>query len=224
MKNRMLSLLALVALTASMSWAQRVRVVHASPDAPAVDVFVQNGKAVEGLPFGEYTDYIEVPAGQLDFAIFVAGTDALVQSGNIFVDGDFTIIASGFAGGGEPAFGLIVLTDRNREPSAGDARVRVVHAAPSAPGVDVYFTQPYGALANPLLTGVPFGAASGYVTVQTGMNRKQFQARVTIAGTDTVAIDSGRLLIPSQGIRTYIAIDPAEEGGSFRIIELLDMN
>jgi hypothetical protein len=189
-----------------------------------VDVYVENGKAVEGLPFGEYTDYIEVPRGQLEYAIFVSGTDTRVTGGTAFVDRDITIVASGFAGGGEPAFGLILLTDSNRIPSPGDARVRVVHAAPSAPGVDVYFTQPYGALSAPVLSGVPFGAASGYLTVPTGAKRKQYQARVTVAGTDTVAIDSGRLFLESESVRTFVAIDPMEEDGPFRIIELVDAN
>jgi len=131
MKTKILSLLAILSLTATLGFAQRIRVVHASPDAPAVDVYVDSAKAVEALPFGEYTDYIDVPLSQIEYSIVVAGTDTQVTSGNLFVDSDLTIIASGFAGGGAPAFGLTVLRDSNRTPAAGRARVRVVHAAPS---------------------------------------------------------------------------------------------
>jgi uncharacterized protein DUF4397 len=224
MKTKVLSLLAILSLTATMGFAQRIRVVHASPDAPAVDVYVDSAKAVEALPFGDYTDYIDVPLSQIEYSIFVSGTDTKVTSGTLFVDTDLTIIASGFAGGGTPAFGLTVLRDSNRIPAVGKARVRVVHAAPSAPAVDVYFTSPYGALSIPVLTGVPFGVGSGYLTVNAGMKEKQYQARVTVADTKTVAIDSGRLLVPSESVRTYVAIDPMEECGAFQIIELLDAN
>jgi hypothetical protein len=224
MKKKVFSLLAVFALTATVSFAQRIRVVHASPDAPAVDVYVDGAKAVEALPFAQYTDYINVPLSQIEYSIFVAGTDTKVTGGNLFVDSDLTIIASGFAAGGAPAFGLTVLRDSNRIPAAGSARVRVVHSEPSAPAVDVYFAGPYAGLGLPVLTGVPFGAASGYLTVPTGMREKQYQARVTVAGTKTIAINSGRLIVPSESVRTYVAIDPMEEGGAFHIIELLDAN
>ncbi|WP_277555101.1 DUF4397 domain-containing protein [Halobaculum limi] len=56
-----------------------VRVVHASPDAPAVSVAVQGGDTlVEEVAFGEASDYVEVPAGDytLDIAVAGGGGDA----------------------------------------------------------------------------------------------------------------------------------------------------
>ena len=75
-------LLGLVLLTATAGFSQRLRVVHASPDAPAVDIYIGNGKAVEGLPFGEYTDYIPVPFGQLEYAVYISGTNIRVTGGD----------------------------------------------------------------------------------------------------------------------------------------------
>jgi hypothetical protein len=41
----------------------RIRVVHASPDAPNVDVWVNGAVAVSNLAFNDATDYIALPAG-----------------------------------------------------------------------------------------------------------------------------------------------------------------
>jgi hypothetical protein len=77
----------------------------------------------------------------------------------------------------------------------------------------------------PVLTGVPFGAASGYLSVPTGEKNSQYQARVTLAGTTTVAIDSGRIIVPSEGVRTYVAVEMmGENGPMFHILELIDRN
>ncbi|WP_369679964.1 DUF4397 domain-containing protein [Bacillus sp. FJAT-45066] len=48
--------------------------VHASPDAPAVDVYVNGDLVVENAPFKAATDYLQVPAGTHTVEIFVAGT------------------------------------------------------------------------------------------------------------------------------------------------------
>ena len=43
----------------------RVRVLHASPDAPAVDVYLDGSKvsALTNVPFGAISDYLAIPAG-----------------------------------------------------------------------------------------------------------------------------------------------------------------
>jgi hypothetical protein len=61
--------------------------------------------------------------------------------------------------------------------------------------------------------------------VPTGEVNSQYQARVTVAGTSTVAIDSGRILVPSNSARTYVAMEKmTDDGPAFHIIELLDRN
>jgi hypothetical protein len=213
----------LLIAAASMLMAQRVRVVHASPDAPNVDVYVDGQIAIEDLPFGDYTDYVEVPSGQRNLAVFLAGTQTKVleASPNLGAGQDFTVVAIGFASKA-PALSLLLLNDASGNASDGQTRVRVVHASPTAPAVDVYFTAPYIARRNrpPVLSGVPFGVASGYLTVPAG----QYQARVTPAGSSTVAINSGRLVIPQGAVRTIIAVDAKGGGGPLGAIVLLDRN
>jgi hypothetical protein len=213
-----------VCLSASSAFAQRVRVVHASPDAPAVDILVDGQRAIDGLPYAEYTDYVALPAGQHSFQVRVAGTETVVTEVNATLTNgqDVTVIAAGFVTPGRPqAFRLLVLPDDNTQPGDGQVRVRVVHAAASAPNVDVYFGAPFLSVVNrdAVLTDVPFGAASGYLTVPA---LGQYAARVTPAGSKTIAINSARLLLGEKLVTTFIAIDSQGGGAPFSILPLLD--
>ena len=60
----------------------RIRVLHLSPDAPGVDVFVNGGDeaAVEALEFPDGTPYLEVPAGTYTFDVSPAGTSSFFPS------------------------------------------------------------------------------------------------------------------------------------------------
>ena len=220
--------MATLALCASMAMAQtgngRVRVVHASPDAPAVDIYVNGGKVLENMPFREYSEYLALPAGSYSVDIKVTGTDTLVKNVPISVaaEKDYTAIAVGYAGGNTPGFDVIWLEDDNSLPADNGVKLRVVHTAPGAPEVDVYVTTPFETLMGktPVLSNVPFKAASGYLTVPIGM----YQARVALAGTKTVAIDSHRLVTWANMVRTVIAVDNKGGGGPFDLIVLPDRN
>jgi len=115
---------------------------------------------------------------------------------------------------------LLVLSD-NIPNDATNACVRVVHGAPSAPGVDVYVGAPYQALKgrDAALTNVPFAAASGYVQLKANTG---YMARVVPAGTKTIAIESGRLSFPAGSAWTVIAVDAVGGGTPFGFLALQD--
>lgn len=217
----------LLALMAGGVFAQsepaRIRVVHASPDAPAVDVLVNDGKVLEALPFKEFSEYLPVPAGRYDVKVNVSGTSTTVLSANPMLEAGkfYTAMAVGFVGKA-PALELVLLADEIVEPRSGYLRIRAVHAAPSAPAVDVYVTSPFETLDGkmPVLSGVPFKAASGYLEVPAAT----YQARVTVANTKTVAIDSGRIGTWSGIIRTVVAVDNPGGSTPFTFLFLPDKN
>jgi hypothetical protein len=227
MKFSLVSLASLV-LCAGMAFAQsgngRVRIVHASPDAPAVDIYVNGGKVLENLPFREYSEYLALPAGGYSVDIKVTGTETLVANVPISVAAgkDYSAIAVGYAGGKTPGFSALWVEDDNSLPANNGVKIRVIHTAPGAPEVDVYVTTPFETLMGktPALSNVPFKAASGYLTVPVGM----YQARVALAGTKTVAIDSHRLATWGSMIRTVIAVDNKGGGAPFDLLVLPDRN
>jgi hypothetical protein len=70
------SLLLVSALPALANDDARIRVLHASPDAPAVDIYI-NDSMVDGLtnvPFGVISDYLTVPADTYNVKVYATGT------------------------------------------------------------------------------------------------------------------------------------------------------
>lgn len=143
----------------------RVRVVHLSPNAPNVDLYVDGSAVLEDVAFGTVSDYLALTAGTYTVEITAAGDpDTSVFEGDVTVEADtvYTIAAIGEVGdGADQPFEPLVLTDET-EPPAGDmARLRVVHASPDAPAVDIT------AGGDVLFDGVAYGE-SGYVEVPSG--------------------------------------------------------
>jgi hypothetical protein len=133
-------------LIASSASAQttdaRVRVLHGSPDAPAVDVFVDGNKAIPNLAFGSITDYVTLPAGAHNVKVFPAPSDGtgtpVIEADLILEAGkDYTVAAANVLASIEP----VVYVDNNAAPAAGKGHVRVIHL-PDAPAVDIYVKVP----------------------------------------------------------------------------------
>ncbi|MDX2132880.1 MAG: DUF4397 domain-containing protein [Planctomycetota bacterium] len=162
------SVVSVLALVAGASVAAAdVRVVHASPDAPNVDVFV-NGTpgidmpAISNLAFTQATPYIALPTAMYNFQVTPTGAPApVVINANAMIDAntDYTIAAIGFLSGIQP---LVLVDDNTINPGA--ARVRFVHASPDVPTVDIFAA---GGV-NPLFDAVSFGTSGGYIEVPAG--------------------------------------------------------
>jgi hypothetical protein len=126
-----------------------VRVIHAAPDAPPVDVYIEgmNMPIIEGLAYGETSMYLEVEAGEANFQVRASGAPA--DSDPVFETGALpvpegavvTAVAAGLLGGEstDDAFRVVPLVEEFSTPGAGNAIVRVVHAGADAPtvGIDV---------------------------------------------------------------------------------------
>lgn len=226
MKKLVLAMAALVVSSASL-WAQaspnqtRIRVVHASADAPPVDVYANGGLVVEALPFKGATGYLAVPPGSYTIEVRVAGTQTTVLTQTLMLMGgtDYTAFAMGTVSGPQPLF-LVTYGDNLLPRPANTISLRVVHAAASAPAVDVYVGGPWAPVtgATPVLRNVPFGAASAHLDVPNGI----YQGRVTVAGTKTIAINSPIVKELSGAVRTLVAVDNPGGSTPFEIIALPD--
>ena len=197
-----------------------LRAVHLSPNAPEVDVEVDNETVLENVAYTESSPYLEVPA-KLNLKIKAAGTDTVVIDEDLSLepDEDHTVIAANFL----EEIEALLLFDDNTPPAADNVKVRAVHGAPSAPNVDIYVTGPDTDIedVNPTLTNIPFLGVSDYLEVPAG----DYRVRVTPTGTKTVVIDSGSLTLSSGQIRTIIARNAqGDVGEPFGFLILEDLN
>lgn len=87
------SLLAVSGIGASAQDAETamVRVLHASPDAPAVDVYADGAVVLSGVAFGTISSYMEVPAGNHQIQVFAADADPAVDTA--VIDATVTLAA-----------------------------------------------------------------------------------------------------------------------------------
>jgi hypothetical protein len=195
-----------------------LRVVHASPDAPNVDVYLNNNKILTDVPYETASTYLPETPGSANVQVDPTGTTTAVINVNE------TLVASqyytAFAIGPVSSISLLVTQDDNTPPPSGQVEVRIVHGSPSA--VDVYVTAPGADLATttPTLTNLPFEAVSAYLTVAAG----SYEIRVTPTGTKTVAIDSGAVALAAGQIRTVVALDAPGGGTPLTAIILDDLN
>jgi hypothetical protein len=200
------------------SW---IRVVHAVSDAPAVDVAASGNLVFQGLKFKDFSEYTPVPPGTYTVEVKLSGTDTTAITSGFTVQGGqaYTFYALGRVAASN--LFLMGTGDDVVAPAAGSTKLRVVHGASTAPAVDVYASAPFAPLpSNPAITSFPFAQGSPYLSVPAGV----YQARVTVAGTTTVAIDSGRLPLYSGTVLTVVALDPTTPGGAFQLLVLPDVN
>jgi hypothetical protein len=200
--------------------AGRVRVVHLSPDAPLLDVLVDDVTVAENVSYLDVPEYVDVEAGSRNIALRVSDSEVIAAEEDVTVgDGvDYTVLV----GGAFQSLVVTALTDDNSEPTGGDARVRLIHGAPSAGLVDIYVSAPGVDLADAptRLTSVEFRDVSPYLTVPAG----DYQVRITPSFSETVLIDSGTLTLSSGQVRTGIAVDAEGGGDPYGAIILEDLN
>ncbi len=111
-----------------------VRVLHASPDAPAVDVKANDANILTNVPFGVISDYLPVDAGTYNIKVCAAGTTTCVIDADLtFADGSkYTVAATNLLASIEAQ----VLVDAPEQDTTS-TQVRVVHFSADTPAVDV---------------------------------------------------------------------------------------
>src|SRR5215207_9621837 len=115
-----------------------VRLVHAAPDAPPADVYLNDAEIAQNLEFLTATEYVAVPSGDgRGVRVTATGTpveEAIIDTSLDFDPGQaYEILVTG---GGDDLEATITGTDL-RPLAEGQARVRVIHASPDADAFDV---------------------------------------------------------------------------------------
>ncbi|MEO0975382.1 MAG: DUF4397 domain-containing protein, partial [Pseudomonadota bacterium] len=158
----------------------RVQVAHTAPSAPTVDVYVtapddmlaDAGDPLVSFSFGENTGQVEVPAGDYRIRVTPEGdVDTVVyDSGTLsLIEGlDLAIFAVDNSNNGDSPISLLVadgadLADPFEVIDADTpTSLRVVHASPDAPPVDVIANDDF---ANPVFADLAYGAITDFAVV-----------------------------------------------------------
>jgi hypothetical protein len=190
----------------------RVRIVHASPDAPAVDILLNGQPVVRNLVFKGYAGYLPVKAGQyrLQIAPAGAGADRAVIDARVMVEPGraYTIAAVGKLAHIKP----VLFVDENVKTEARKGRLRAIHLSPDAPAVDVAVT------GGPVLVeGLSFSQASPYLSVPAG----SYNLELRPAGSMEAVLKVPNFRVDAGRIHTLIALgEPGNQ--TLTILPLVD--
>jgi hypothetical protein len=213
-----------------------LRALHASPDAPLVNIWIDGAPALPGVDFNQGSGFVKVGQAEnvteigadvnVQVEAILPGDDAVVLEADLPLEfgTETTVIASGTVEGVGAALGPIVITNPIGAPiAAGNFRAQVVHAAPNAPAVDVYVTAFEGALEGPVNGAAPlaFGASTGQLEVLAG----DYQIRVAVpnaGGAPTVVYDSGEISLPADVDLMIVATENVFLGESAVQLMVLD--
>ena len=198
-----------------------LRVVHASPDAPAVDVVVNDNFAdplVSDLEFPEATPFIGVPPATYNVKV----TDAATQ-GVVPIDANLDLMAGTrytvLAVGNLASLEALIATDDPRSV-ATEAKVRIIHASPTAQNVDIYVTAPGTDITTvaATLSSVAFKDNTGFLSLAAGT----YDVTVTPHGSKDAAIGPATITVSDGGVYTAIARDALGGGAPLGLILLDD--
>jgi len=173
----------------------KVLVTHASPNAPGVDLLVDNSKQnTAALSFPSNTGYLQVEAGTRNIKVNVSGTSTTVINADLALSKDQNY--SVFAIDSVSKISALVLTDDLTAPASGKAHIRFVHLSPNAPAVDV-------ALAG---GAVVFGnkAFKDY-TAFTPLDAGTYNLEVRVAGTTPPVLPLPGIVLQAGKIYTVFA-------------------
>jgi hypothetical protein len=180
-----------------------VNVIHASPDAPAVDVYVDGSLALEGLAFGAASGWVALPAGVHQVQVTASGTmadEAVIDAELELQEGAaYEVAAVGLLADITAAVNQLNLSELDED----EARVRVVHASPDAPAVDIAV-----AGGDVLFAELSFPDASGTRTVPAST----YDLEVRVAGTTDVALPLADVTLEPGMVYSIYAIGLVGDG------------
>lgn len=172
-----------------------ITVIHASPDAPGVDLLIDNSKINSAaLAFPKNTGYLALDAGARNVKVNVAGSNTTVINQTLTL-GESKYYSL-FAIDSVSKLGALLLNDDLTTPAAGKAHVRFVHLSPNAPAVDIALKG--GAV---LFPNTAFKGYSAFTPLDAG----SYNLEVRVAGTATVALPLNGITLEAGKIYTVFA-------------------
>lgn len=192
-----------------------MRVFHASPNAPALDVYVNNTPAFRNLSYRGFSRYVPLPGGGLyNIKVFPAGTrENPVINTNVFIPvGRIYSIA---IIGELSNISLLPIEDPRIPITAGKASLRFVHLSPDAPNVDI--TLPNG---TKLFSDVAYKEIENYINVNPGTYT--LQARV--AGTNNIILTVPNIRLTSNRFYTVYSVGFTSRTPGLQFLIPLDGN
>ncbi len=191
-----------------------VRLLHAVPNAPAVDVYANGMLIARNLNYREFTEYQAFRAGTYQIEVFPTGRrDNPVLRTTVTLP-DLSIFTVAVVGE-LPNISLLPIAEPKLPIPQGMVMLRFSHLAPTAPNVDVILSN-----GTVLFSDVRFKETTPYIIVPP----QTYHIRVRVSGTDHVVLDVPNIHLLPDRFYTIYAIGLVNGQPGLQVLIPLDGN
>ena len=189
----------------------KLRIVNASTAAGGSAELLLDGQSAGLLTYGQSTPYFTATGGGHTIEMRDEPTDGvpgplLFTTSVTLTAGEFqTVVVTGSA-----SDLAAITTTEESEAGSGTFLLRVVHAGPTTPSLDLYVNAQGTDIntVNPLVSGIDPREVTAYQTIPVGT----YQVRLTQAGTKDPLISANGLTIQDGQVATLLVLDNPTPG------------
>jgi hypothetical protein len=191
-----------------------LRIVQASPDAPACQILIDGASVASNAVYGNNTGYQSVKVGSRHIQLIpVSGSSAIFdQSISVSSTADQTLFLT------EPSSAIkpVLLNDGGTTSTTGDGDVRVINVSLGITAADVYIVPAGTGIAGvkPVASNVGFDGDTGYQLTAIG----NYEVIFTTPGTVSVLLDTGPLGLTQGQNQTVLALDGTSGGFNYTVL------
>ncbi|TCK92455.1 uncharacterized protein DUF4397 [Natranaerovirga hydrolytica] len=192
-----------------------IRLFHASPGAPAVDVYA-NGETLlgEGLEFGEFTPYIPVRPGEYEIDVVLSDNPEQIVLSTVLDVPEreiYTVAVIGTV----PDLEAFVIEDPVQRIPNSRLGLRFVHLSPNAPSVDIAL--PTGDI---IFQDVAYKDIPDYLYVEPDT----YSIQVFPTGTEDLVLQVPNMKLKKDRFYTVYAIGLVDDEPPLQVVIPLDGN
>lgn len=191
-----------------------LRVFHAVPDAPPIDVYINDKKIVGNLRFKQFSEYLPIPRGTYSLKVFQAGTMSLpIISKKLIIDGNeiATIAAINMT----KDVALMSINEPMLKIKPANTNLRFIHLSPNSPHVDVVL--PSGGM---LFQDIGYAETTDYIPVAPAT----YTVQVKPTGSNKVVLTVPNITLKPERYYTIYAIGLLDGKPPLQVVIPLDGN
>jgi hypothetical protein len=178
----------------------QLMIVHASPNAPNVDVRINNNVALRDVAYPNNSNYTSVNSGSTNIKISPVGTTTFVIDATVNLETNKSY--SVFAVDSVNKIKATVVSDDLTAPASGKAHVRFFHFSANAPAVDIAVTGGPVLFSNRTFNDQAMNASLANFTP---LDAATYNLEVRVAGTNTVVLALPNISLTAGKIYTVFA-------------------
>ncbi|MTI47814.1 DUF4397 domain-containing protein [Sporosalibacterium faouarense] len=190
------------------------RILHASPNAPGVDVYVNDKILATNLTYKNFTEYYPLDPGLYNIKVYPTG-----QRENPVINSDIRVPPRGIytiaAINKLENIALYPILDTPQQIPSGRVYARFVHLSPGAPNVDVKTGDD-----NMLFSNVAYKGVTEYKLINPGT----YTFNVFAAGTDDRVLYVPNITLKPNRFYTIYAVGLVEGNPPLQVLIPLDGN